>query len=127
MQIYRRKLRREAQNREEWSKLDAPAQQRFSKEYDDFAGNVKQQKIIPLLCYATDNFKNNTHLNIISRIRAAVKPDDDTPQEIIIPAGSIVVKKNKALLANAQDVDEYLANLKQAMLGEIKDGKKIKI
>ena len=122
------KLRTEVQNMEEWSKLDVPTQQRFNKEYDDFAGNIKQQKIIPVLRYTTDNFKNNTHLNIISRIRAAVKSDtDDTPQEIIIPAGSIAVKSNKTLLANAQDVDEYLANLKQAMLGEIKDGKKIKI
>ena len=122
------KLRTEAHNMEEWNKLDASAQQRFDKKYDDFAGSIKQQKIIPILRYTTDNFKNTTHLDIISQIAVASKPiTPDTPQEIIISAGSIAVKSNKTLLANAQDVDEYLANLKQAMLGEIKDGKKIKI
>lgn len=122
------KLRTEAHNMEEWNKLDASAQQRFDKKYDDFAGSIKQQKIIPILRYATDNFNKTTHLDIISQIAAASKPiTQDTPQEIIISAGSIAVKSNKTLLANAQDVDEYLANLKQAMLGEIKDGKKIKI
>lgn len=122
------KLRTEAHNMEEWNKLDASAQQRFDKKYDDFAGSIKQQKIIPILRYTTDNFNKTTHLDIISQIAAANKPNTpDTPQEIIISAGSIAVKSNKTLLANAQDVDEYLANLKQAMLGEIKDGKKIKI
>ena len=122
------KLRTEAHNMEEWNKLDASAQQRFDKKYDDFAGSIKQQKIIPILRYTTDNFNKTTHLDIISQIAAANKPNTpDTPQEIIISAGSIAVKSNKTLLANAQDVEEYLANLKQAMLGEIKDGKKIKI
>ena len=122
------KLRTEAHNMEEWNKLDASAQQRFDKKYDDFAGSIKQQKIIPILRYTTDNFKNTTHLDIISQIAAASKPiTPDKPQEIIISAGSIAVKSNKTLLANAQDVEEYLSNLKQAMLGEIKDGKKIKI
>lgn len=122
------KLRTEAHNMEEWNKLDASAQQRLDKKYDDFAGSIKQQKIIPILRYTTDNFNNTTHLDIISQIAVASKPiTPDTPQEIIISAGSIAVKSNKTLLANAQDVEEYLANLKQAMLGEIKDGKKIKI
>lgn len=122
------KLRTEAHNMEEWNKLDASAQQRFDEKYDDFAGSIKQQKIIPILRYTTDNFNKTTHLDIISQIAVASKPiTPDKPQEIIISAGSIAVKSNKTLLANAQDVEEYLANLKQAMLGEIKDGKKIKI
>lgn len=122
------KLRAEAQNMEEWNKLDTPAQQRFSKEYYDFADNIKAQKNIRLMKYDLNDFQIKAHLDIMNKITAASKPNTpDTPQEIIIPAGSIAVKSNKTLLANAQDVDEYLANLKQAMLGEIKDGKKIKI
>lgn len=122
------KLRTEAQNMEEWNKLDTSAQQRFNEEYDVLANNIKEQKNIRLMKFALNDFQGKKHLDIMNRITAAATPSSqEQPKEIIIYAKSIAVKSNKTLLANAQDVAEYLANLKQAMLGEIQNGKKIKI
>ena len=103
---------------------------------------IKRQQSIPVLKYNLTHFRDVKYLSILNQISEATKPvapkTTDTHQETptilqepardtIILASNVSVRHSKTLLATEADVEEYVANLRKAMLGEISDGKKIKI
>ena len=134
------KLKEDTLKLEEWNKLAEVSQQRFLGYFDDFETEIKKQRNIPILKYNFTHFKDVKHVSILNQINEASKSKDvgDTPsgtvltfrepeRETIILASNVSVRHNKTLLTTEADVEEYLSNLRKAMLGEISDGKKIKI
>ena len=134
------KLKEDTLKLEEWNKLAEVSQQRFLGYFDDFETEIKKQRNIPILKYNFTHFKDVKHVSILNQINEASRSKDvgDTPsgtvltfreseRETIILASNVSVRHNKTLLTTEADVEEYLSNLRKAMLGEISDGKKIKI
>ena len=136
------RLREETLKLEEWNKLNEANQQRFLRCFEDFEAESKRQQSIPVLKYNLTHFKNVKYVEILNKINEAIKPvaptptdtpsetptvQPEKPRETIILASNVSVRHSKTLLATEADVEEYLTNLRQAMLGEISDGKKIKI
>ena len=135
-------LREETVKIDDWNKLEEYKQQMFLRCFDDFEADVSRQQSIPILKYNLTNFKDVRYLSILNQITEAAKPvaptptdtpsetptvQPEKPRETIILASNVSVRHNKTLLATEADVEEYVENLRRAMLGEISDGKKIKI
>ncbi len=127
---------------EEWNKLSEINKQGFLRCFNEFEAESRGQQNIPVLKYNLTHFKNVKYVEILNQINEASKPivpqQTDSLSEIptvlkepvretIILASNVSVKNSKTLLTTEADVEEYLSNLRQAMLGEISDGKKIKL
>ena len=136
------KIKEETFKLDEWKKLSEDEQKVFLNCFVDFEQDVKKQHLIPLLKYSLTSFKNAKYVEILNKINEAIKPvvstptetpsetptvQPEKPRETIILASNLSVRHNKTLLTTEADVEEYVSNLRQAMLGEISDGKKIKI
>lgn len=135
-------LREETVKIDDWNKLEEYKQQRFLHYFEYFEEESKRQQSIPVLKYNLTHFKNVKYVEILNQITEAAKPvaptptdtpsetptvQPEKPRETIILASNVSVRHNKTLLATEADVEEYVENLRRAMLGEISDGKKIKI
>ncbi len=58
---------------------------------------------------------------------AAAKPEIQEPHIEYVPSRSVRVSFNKAWLADESDVDSYLESMREALLAEIRNGKRIQI
>jgi len=79
-------------------------------------------------------FEDSNYPNLLTKLAEFIAPKELTPdQPIPAPAPQYISTKNvrvnydKALLANESDVDQYLENLRKALLKELKDGKQIQV
>jgi len=79
-------------------------------------------------------FEDSNYPKLLTKLAEFITPKKSTPdQPIPAPVPQYISTKNvrvdydKALLANESDVDQYLENLRKALLKELKDGKQIQV
>lgn len=120
---------------DDWCTLPAEAQNSLLGDFVEAEQNIERQNIIPLVKYEAEKFAKDGYAEILNKkemlLHPALRNDADSaalkPAEIVVSATKLQIALSKNILSSEQDVDEYLANIRKAMLKEISGGKKIKI
>jgi hypothetical protein len=139
----------------EFSALNSEQQQQITRPFDDFHANIERQKLIAVIRDTLRRFEENEYQRLLSQMTAwaqpaptpapapsakpcgAAKPDGEPvpapppqkpePRIEYLPCRAVKVAFDKAWLANETDVDDYLKSLREALLDEIRKGKRIQI
>lgn len=135
------KLKKELTLADDWENLTSGIQQNINDRFAEITQTIKNQTIIPMVEYKLKDFENTKFVEIINQKEAYLHPTpvveinpsesvesaSVSQREIVISVSKLSISHKKSILASEQDVEEYLENIKKAMLSEIKSGKKIKI
>lgn len=135
---------------DEYSKLPANHQQELSQAFDRFVQSIERQAIIAVIRDQLRRFEETDYPDILSKIASWSQPEPE-PEPIAAGAGlvceptpgkakqrpqgkieyvssrSLHVDFDKAWLASDKDVDKYLAALRESIMKEIANGKRVQI
>jgi uncharacterized protein len=133
----------------EFSALLPEQQAEITRPFNEFTQSVERQKLIAVIRDMQRRFEDKEYHQLLSRLTvlSQPKPQRITPAQTFqtskqqatayspvaeeqveyIPGRSIKVVFNKAWLADESDVDSYLASMREALLSEIRRGKRIQI
>jgi len=133
----------------EFSALSAEQQAEITQPFTEFTQSVERQKLIAVIRDMQRLFEETEYQQLLSRLTALSQPKQQRatlaqifqtskqqtsayppvagPKVEYIPGRSIKVVFNKAWLADESDVDSYLASMREALLTEIRGGKRIQI
>ncbi len=133
----------------EFSALLPEQQAEITQPFNDFTQSVDLQKLIAMIRDMQRRFEEKEYRQLLSRMTALSQPKPhrvtlaqtfETPKQQTsayppladptveyIPGRSIKVFFKKAWLADESDVDSYLASMREALLSEIRSGKRIQI
>lgn len=134
---------------EEYSVLSEDKKAIIDRTFDTCKDRIESQTLIVIVKNAIENFKDTDYKNLLSNITIWAKPKEEpkqvsenqsadeteahvleTPhveQPVLISAKKIATRYSKPLIGNENEVEEYINSLKEAMLQEIKEGKKIQL
>ena len=124
----------------DFAKLTPEQQDSYLKRFDDLADDIKDQALIAVISDKLRRFKEGDYTKILTEVSSLANPKTKSDS---IPAGciskvteppveytsskSIQVDYDKAWLADEEDVELYLEKMREALLKEIKEGKRIQI
>ena len=136
----------------EFSALNDEQQEQVTRPFNEFNVAIERQKLIAVIRDTLRRFEERDYQLLLSRLTALgqsatvaetppkIRKSDDVPKEnaetekkptlhIVeyIPSRSVRVNFDKAWLANETDVDLYLESMREALLDEIRKGKRIQI
>ncbi|MBF0105437.1 MAG: BREX system P-loop protein BrxC [Deltaproteobacteria bacterium] len=96
--------------------------------FDSLMADIQQTALIPVIKDMVARFQDNEYLKILSQLEQTKSsgPEPARNAEYIM-GRSIAVKFEKPVLITAEDVEEYALKFKQAMLNEIRAGRRIKV
>lgn len=134
---------------EEFGKLLPEDQEKLQLPLKRLEDSLKQQKLIAVIRDSIRNFEEKEYPNILAEVsRLSISGDKPSSSESkkgekkknsgnktktsdkipeYIYGKSIQISFQKAYLADANDVDQYLKSMREAMLTEIGNGKRIQI
>jgi hypothetical protein len=126
---------------DEFAKLTPKQQADYLKKFDELLEKINNQTLIAVISDTLRRFKDIDYTQILTEVTSLANPVKETtattttngasivaePKVAYTSSKSIMVEYNKAYLANEKDVEEYLLKLKEALLKEIKEGKRIQI
>jgi hypothetical protein len=136
---------------EEFSALTDEQQEQICKPFAECAAAIESQKLIAVIRDTLRRFEENDYQRQLSQMTAwaqpapAPEPEPETggkvkpagqppkppakpkPRIEYVPSRSVRVFFEKAWLADETDVDRYLESMREALLEEIKKGKRIQI
>jgi len=137
---------------EEYAALSSDQQAQIVRPFDDFAESVKTQKLIAVIRDTRRRFEETDYPRQLSLMTAwtrpvpkpepvpepgqSATPDEGTkptppakpePRIEYVPSRSVKVSFDKAWLADETDVERYLESMREALLDEIRKGKRIQI
>jgi hypothetical protein len=136
------------QGMDEYQSLPEPRQAELDKPFKDLSANIREQKLIAVINDRLRYFEDAGYQNVLSRMVAlnkqATEPAKPTqpPHDEHEPAHPVQAKESpaeyvharnlkvtygKAWLATEEDVDRYLESLKDALLQEVQQGRKVQI
>lgn len=113
--------------------LDDEQKNSYLQKFDAFMDQVQSQTLIAVI---SDNLRRFEEIEyqsvlreIISKVDLATPKDDDDPEVNIeyITTRELQIDYPKPWLEDASDVDNYIEQMKEALLKEIKEGKRIQI
>ena len=116
----------------EYTLLSAEQQALVEAEFAALSASFAGQRLIPVLRDSLRRFEDVEYPRIIAQIGvwahpgAAPRPGEPGKPEII-PIRAAKVSFNKPLLADEADVDSYLKSMREALLKEIRQGKRIQV
>ena len=133
----------------EFGVLSVEQQAEITQPFTKFTQSVERQQLIAVIRDMQRRFEETEYQQLLSRLTALSRPKPqgatpartfETPKQDTIsyppvaeqkveyiPGRSIKVSFNKAWLADESDVDSYLASMREALLIEIRSGKRIQI
>lgn len=126
----------------EFMRLSKDQQAQLLQPFDAFLHSLDQQTLIAVIRDTLRRFEDDEYQRILARLSAFSKPEPaggaavgagqgtgTTPEPTVeyVPYRSIRALFDKAWLADEADVDKYLASVREALLKEIRDGKRIQI
>lgn len=135
----------------EFSTLSADQQLELTRPFTEFVQSIEQQKLIAVIRDLRRRFEESDYQRLLSNLTRWSQPSEpESPIEA--PSGSdgtekittipqkeapaaveyvlgrtISVPFKKAWLADESDVDQYLASMREALLAEIRSGKRVQI
>jgi len=133
----------------EYSALSPKQQEEIIQPFNEFAQSVRDQKLIAVIHDMQRRFEETEYQKLLSQLTILSQPKqqeatpakrDETskqaptsypavaePKVEYVPGRSIKIPFNKAWLADESDVDRYLESMREALLTEIRNGKRIQI
>jgi hypothetical protein len=136
-------------NMAEFGVLSFEQQAEITQPFNEFTQSVERQQLIAVIRDMQRRFEEKEYQQLLSRLTAlsqpkpqrsnpaqtsetekqltSVYPPIAEPKVEYIPGRSIKVSFKKAWLADESDVELYLASLRDALLSEIRSGKRIQI
>lgn len=130
------------QNAEGFAALSEEQQQRLMQPFRDFEAEVAQQEIVDVIQNKLSRFEDQTYSGLLSQLDRWVQPSPVGPKKTgeepgtggvaekgveYVTCKSVAIQFDKAYLADEADVADYLAAMKEALLAEIRNGKRIQI
>lgn len=136
---------------DEFSALSAEQQEQVTRPFDEFTGSIAHQRLIAVIRDNLRRFEESEYQRQLSQMSAWAQPAPspaptqsgeagnqpagtstapptvNEPRIEYIPSRSVKVSFDKAWLANESDVDEYLKSMREALLAEIRKGKRVQI
>ncbi|WP_373532867.1 BREX system P-loop protein BrxC [Vampirovibrio sp.] len=133
----------------EFKALSKEQQQQILNPFSEVLKNIKQQKLIAVIRDALRRFEEVEYHRLLSQLASTAKPQPKPtapakpgsksgsgvevieapvePQVEYVSSRAIRVSFDKAWLADEADVDRYLQSMREALLKEIKEGKRVQI
>ena len=140
-------LQNRMQQMDQFSKLEDNKKEEILKSFSSTLNTLERQTLIAVIRDTARRFEEEEYSRLLTSLSAWTKPlQEDKPnvqgvtanaqnggtiavqkRVEVVPARSLKVSFNKAWLEDETDVHNYLESTKEAMLKEIKDGKRIQI
>ncbi len=120
----------------EFSQLSPVQQQEILKSFQDCCDSIAQEDLIAMIRSTRQKFETDTYPRLLSKMTKLTGVDGVSSQATrrvkesetqYIPSQTIKVNFGKAWLADEADVEEYLSAMREALMAEIKEGKRIQI
>ena len=132
------------QSMDEYQQLPDARQAELNKPYQDLVDHIEQQQLIAVINDRLRYFEDQGYQKLLAMMVEMAtpvaptpeytdEPTNDAPPKVCEPKIEYVhtrkvrVSFDKAWLANEADVDHYLESLREALLEEIRKGKRIQI
>jgi hypothetical protein len=138
-------LRTRLSGMEEYSRLSSDQQEQLGISFADFLRNLERQTLIAVIRDQVRRFEDEEYQNLLTKVSSwseqqepvvvgvaeavaskLAQPRSERKVEYVT-SRSLRVAFDKAWLANEDDVDEYLAALKEAIMKEIANSKRVQI
>jgi len=122
------------QNMSDYKNADASSKADADHAFENIQQDIQNQSIVALVLTTVDQFVSIQYPNILSNLM----PKDDggdtdggntptPPQTIFLSVKTISVNKSKSVLETEDDVDGYLNELREALVQQVRDGKRITV
>ncbi|MBE0574417.1 MAG: BREX system P-loop protein BrxC [Desulfuromonadales bacterium] len=136
----------------EFSALNGEQQEQITRPFNEFNAAIERQKLIAVIRDTLRRFEESDYQRLLSQMTSWAQPaptpepapetggiatpDEGTkstppakPESRIeyVPSRSVKVSFDKAWLADETDVERYLESMREALLDEIRKGKRIQI
>ena len=129
------KLQSGMQQLAEYQSADGTHQSRADQAFENIRQEIQNQRIIALIQVSVDRFTSDQYPIVLGGLTPAHQPsptgDANTPspapKPAFVSAKSVSVTSAKSVLDTEEDVDAYLSALRDALVKEIKDGKRITV
>jgi hypothetical protein len=136
----------------EFSVLNGDQQEQVTRPFNEFNSGIERQKLIAVIRDTLRRFEESDYQRLLSQMTSWAQPapapepapqpgntartDEGTkptppakpePRIEYVPSRSVKVSFDKAWLADETDVERYLESMREALLDEIRKGKRIQI
>ena len=136
----------------EFSALNGEQQEQITRPFNEFNAAIERQKLIAVIRDTLRRFEESDYQRLLSQMTSWAQPapapepapqpgntartDEGTkptppakpePRIEYVPSRSVKVSFDKAWLADETDVERYLESMREALLDEIRKGKRIQI
>ncbi|WP_164926424.1 BREX system P-loop protein BrxC [Bordetella parapertussis] len=136
----------------EFSALNGEQQEQITRPFNEFNAAIERQKLIAVIRDTLRRFEESDYQRLLSQMTSwaqpaptpepapkpgqTATPDEGTkptspakpePRIEYVPSRSVKVSFDKAWLADEADVERYLESMREALLDEIRKGKRIQI
>jgi len=136
----------------EFSALNDGQQEQITRPFNEFNAAIERQKLIAVIRDTLRRFEESDYQRLLSQMTSwaqpspapepapepggTATPDEGTkptppakpePRIEYVPSRSVKVSFDKAWLADETDVERYLESMREALLDEIRKGKRIQI
>ena len=136
----------------EFSALNGEQQEQITRPFNEFNSGLERQKLIAVIRDTLRRFEESDYHRLLSQMTSwaqpapapepapqsgkTATPDAGTkptppakpePRIEYVPSRSVKVSFDKAWLADETDVERYLESMREALLDEIRKGKRIQI
>lgn len=125
---------------EQFTKIDVYKQDLLLKKFDTFINSIQSQKLIAVIRDNIRRFEDSEYSNILMSLDSySIKPTiqkdfeeetstpEEKPQVKYVNSKSINISYTKAWLESEHDVDSYLESMKEALIKEINEGKRVQV
>lgn len=132
----------------EFGALNGHQQQEITRAFDEFSATIGRQKLIAVIHDTMRRFVEHDYQRLLSQMTSWAQPASmpepapapggtegtrpwpqarQKPPIEYIPSRSVKVPFEKAWLADETDVERYLESMREALLEEIRKGRRIQI
>ena len=124
----------------EFSALNAGQREQILRPFDEFSASIGSGKLIAVIRDSLRRFDENDYRRQLSQMAAWAQPapapgPDENPTPTPAPeprieyvsGRAVTVSFGKAWLADECDVDRYVEAVREALLGEIRKGRRIQV
>ena len=118
----------------EYQTADGSHQAQADQAFETIRQEIQNQRIIALIQVAVDRFASDQYPGVLSRLTPPISTPPSgggeptpPPEPSFVSAKSVSVTTSKPVLDTEEDVDAYLKALREALVQQIKDGKRITV
>ena len=124
---------------DEFAKLTSEQQEGYLTKFDELSEKIKSQDLIAVISDTLRRFKERDYTQILTEVSSLANSkvnstttsggtsNEGEPKVEYTSSKSIHVEYDKAWLADESDVEQYLEKMREALLKEIRDGKRIQV